>query len=245
MGVAVTVLVAAGLVACGPDETIDLLPTTSSSGGGEGGHGGEGAGGEACERHVDCATPTPWCDLTTEACAPCPDGLVLCGGECVDTVHDSRHCNGCFEACDLGQHCEGSACHCDEGLTNCLGLCRDFSSDPDHCGSCEHPCDPGEACSASLCVLHCDPGLDECPASDDRIACVNLEHGPRCGSCDVECGPGEVCVTGTCRAQHPATPCLTCPCPDVCDASLGSGASCCEGVHGAPHVSCVAGAACP
>jgi hypothetical protein len=42
--------------------------------------------------------------------AGCAGGLASCGGACVDTRSDRRHCGGCGAACTGNQTCSGGAC---------------------------------------------------------------------------------------------------------------------------------------
>ncbi|MBL8740292.1 MAG: hypothetical protein JNK04_04330 [Myxococcales bacterium] len=231
---------ALALCSCGPDETLALFP----GGGGAGAGGGSGSGGNACALHSDCGGPAPWCDRADASCSSCPEGLVQCGGECVDTARDPRHCGGCFGACGTGEVCDASECQCSGSTVECGGACVDTHVDPAHCGGCDHPCDDPPACDGGKCHSSCGPGHTACNV-EGGIACIDLMVGPRCGSCEITCGSDETCVAGSCRAIVPASPCTTCPCDDVCHAAFGDAAACCEGVHGDDHATCVAGGACP
>jgi hypothetical protein len=72
---------------------------------------------------------------------PCPNGLVLCDGHCVDTSSDPNNCG----ACDM------SAPYCTDGKPSCgpVGtpvpisggwLCMDLTRDPYNCGAVGHDC---------------------------------------------------------------------------------------------------------
>lgn len=52
--------------------------------------------------------------LDVQVCAQgecrCPDGLTLCGTDCVDPLTDAEHCGACNDACNPGETCEGGGC---------------------------------------------------------------------------------------------------------------------------------------
>ncbi|MBN1426670.1 hypothetical protein JXA88_19155, partial [Candidatus Fermentibacteria bacterium] len=80
----------------------------------------------------------------------CPDGLTLCGGECVNLLTDNRFCSAdgsCGTACASGQLCNGSGLCvlvCPSGHTICNGRCVDTDLDPDNCGGCADSPAPGD-----------------------------------------------------------------------------------------------------
>lgn len=89
--------------------------------------------------------------------APCPDGLTLCGGRCVDTRRDLDHCGGCGQSCGGGDQVRfclaegaGRCVTCDPGQVRCGDRCVDILTDPDHCGSCGRSC-LGGTCSVGDC----------------------------------------------------------------------------------------------
>lgn len=41
---------------------------------------------------------------------PCPGSLEVCGGNCVDSSSDPRHCGGCGRPCPAGRACQGGTC---------------------------------------------------------------------------------------------------------------------------------------
>ncbi len=49
-------------------------------------------------------------DVSDVSDVPCGDATVRCGGACVDTQIDARHCGGCDVACPAGQPCAAGRC---------------------------------------------------------------------------------------------------------------------------------------
>ncbi len=133
------------------------------------------------------------------ACSPvvgaqCRGDLAQCGSECVDLDHDSRHCGGCFLACDDGQSCVLGACvgyPADDGGVAAAG----------DAGTSEPDAGVGAGVDAAVDddagvveVEGCDLGELSCDG-----ACVRPDSDPRnCGACGVVCGEGEVCAGGAC-----------------------------------------------
>jgi hypothetical protein len=183
-------------------------------------------GGETCVKGA-CTRSNPNPDPD-----PCPDGQQSCGGQCVDTQTDTRHCGACGTPCDRG-HCVGGKCVecvdqsgcggyanndlvCHDGRCVCAteghGLCRRF---PDGRGAC-HQCCPG--------------GNGEC-RYDEVCFYEDTQYGPS-GWCN--------CPTGwqRCNYQpHPTGTCVEDPmtdphkCGPFCeDCTLReAGSICCKG----------------
>jgi hypothetical protein len=139
----------------------------------------------------------------------CMAGLTRCGGECVDTDEDRRHCGGCGNTCGTYETCEDGSCislacspPCPEGLVCCDRECVDTQTDPEHCGSCWNACDPeiSDGCTAGRCscrgALQCSVDQKCC----EGAGCRNIMTDPsNCGNCGRQCGLGESCVEGECR----------------------------------------------
>jgi hypothetical protein len=177
----------------------------------------------------------------------CPTGTERCGGACVDTRADARHCGGCGLACATGEYCNGaSKCTCRPGLTACApDGCVDPKSDPRHCGVCATVCAAGDACSGGWCRSRCFGTADAC-ALGGGFACTDVHAADPldCGACGVRCGGAQVCAKSACRDAAPAAGCVACPCAQ-CATILGQPATCCPALLGHASPSCVAGDACP
>ena len=128
----------------------------------------------------------------------CPAPLAICGGACVDTLHDPMHCGECGIGCGAGLSCVMGSCQvaCGASAVACGEDCSDLQIDPAHCGSCEHACAPGVACVAGACVPECADEETLCGES-----CVDARNDEaHCGGCDVACPMGQPCVYGECVA---------------------------------------------
>jgi hypothetical protein len=95
-------------------------------------------------------------------------GVELCGGSCVNTVSDSRHCGGCDKACAAGEACEGSACvavcqidgkQVVAGTVNAANSCEQCSPAASATAWTQRAdgtaCSPGQVCSAGVCSPKC------------------------------------------------------------------------------------------
>jgi len=183
--------------------------------------------GAAC---AQCA-PAEACDAGRCDCRP---GAVRCGAECTDPASDALNCGSCGRACGTGEACVGGTCTCQGGLERCGAGCVLAASDSANCGQCGRTC-AGQSCVAGACAPSCPLGWPTCDGG-----CVDGMNDPRnCGGCGTTCAPGETCVDGSCRAEHPALGCSSCPC-DVC--SDGYSALCCTR-QGVPF--CINALRCP
>ena len=109
----------------------------------------------------------------------CRADEVMCGGSCVDTDSNPRHCGGCGDACSAGEVCSGGVCDamgCSGGTTECGGGCVDTSSDERHCGGCDAACDPSETCTDGSCVAGPPPPSATCEAPIARVDTSSADH---------------------------------------------------------------------
>jgi hypothetical protein len=138
------------------------------------------------------------CDPVRERCDDgtclCRDGLVRCGGVCVDTRSDPNHCGECDKDCGDPGVCNASKCleGCGDGRTDCDGACVVLGDDPLHCDACGSPCAGDQVCLAGACHLYTYAG--ECLTCPCPSACT--------GDLDVCCDSAylgaAVCVVNGC-----------------------------------------------
>ncbi len=202
----------------------------------------DAAGGVACAGRCTDLNEARHCGACRAACdgvcrdrqCACADGLMRCGGGCVDTGADAAHCGGCDRACPGA---EGGAPVCVDGgcgdpclasaRTTCGGACVDTDADPAHCGDCGHACEApagGTAtCGGGECGVRCAAGramcggqCAECPGepatevacAGDRCVAVACEDGARL--CDGAC---TVCPSeGVAQADCVGRRCLATAC---------------------------------
>lgn len=143
-----------------------------------------GAGGECSETGARTQTViTPTCDMgicadvettRTEPCArgatehrECAGGhpMRCCGGSCVDTSSDTRHCGGCGLRCGAGFSCGERTVG---GVVYHLCRCGGFHADCPTTGFCSTT---NDMCS---CVAS-EGGMARCPSP--AMVCVNLSGG--------------------------------------------------------------------
>ncbi|PTL75223.1 hypothetical protein [Vitiosangium sp. GDMCC 1.1324] len=95
-------------------------------------------------------------------------GAELCGGSCVSTESDPKHCGGCDQACATGEACEGGVCvaicQIDDkqvvaGAVNAANSCEQCTPATSATAWTQRadgtPCDPGQVCSAGVCAPKC------------------------------------------------------------------------------------------
>jgi 6-phosphogluconolactonase (cycloisomerase 2 family) len=152
------------------------------------------------------------CDGTGQCALSCQDGLVDCGGTCINPETDRLFCGAGPDCsadpglvCGSGEICNAGACElsCQAGLVKCNGTCTDPMTDRTFCGAgpdCE--IDPGETCAdgficdgAGVCALSCQAGLTECNGT-----CTDTRFDPNnCGGCGVACGDTQACAESSCQ----------------------------------------------
>ncbi len=144
---------------------------------------GESCAGGTCTKACggSCEDGREVCDGNTCACR---DGLVRCGGDCIDPNADPDHCGGCNEACDGDRMCSAGACvagPCPAGTTACDGACVDLAADPLHCGSCDTECRSAQVCVAGVCQDAWPSPCDACPCEAcGARACCEVMGEPTC-----------------------------------------------------------------
>jgi hypothetical protein len=152
---------------------------------------------------MEAATPT---DVAAPDVQPDADACAgtVCGGACVDTRTDARHCGNCSTDCTMLAHVAGSiACvaggcmvagHCASGYADCDGNaangCEADLSSSSNCGACGVACATGIACTHGMC--QCPIGQILCGG-----VCVSNSTDMNCGRC------GNVCDPGTCGMCQP------------------------------------------
>ena len=113
-------------------------------------------------------------------------GLTVCGGACVNTATDTRHCGACAAACPSiangAATCRGGTCglRCDAGFADCDGApnngCEvDLNISADHCGRCGNACSITERCDTASCTRR-QPGWSSgasLPEARANMACAS------------------------------------------------------------------------
>jgi hypothetical protein len=162
-----------------------------------------GGCGQACPGGQNCVAGQ---------CQPdggCSGGQVTCGGECVNTQTDTRHCGACSTPCTVGR-CVGGQC------IECVGQadCGGFSSSNDlvcRAGRCECADTNKGLCQrhadrSGSCHVCCPGGSQQCPGPRNETCFIGqLSTGQRYGYCDCATGwdrcegAGDICVEDTSR----------------------------------------------
>jgi hypothetical protein len=164
----------------------------------------------------------------------CPQGSILCGGECVNPDIDPDNCGSCNNQCADAQLCGSGDCLCQPGLLECSGECINPDGDPDNCGGCNSPCGNDQVCVDGQCENDCGD-LQQCGNN-----CSDLDSDPlNCGECGETCGNDQVCVEGNCEDADFAPNCNSCPCNQCQD-----GERCCD-LGGQFGIACIDADECP
>jgi hypothetical protein len=162
---------------------------------------------DGCE--VDVELDPANCGACGNVCAPgvhciqgkcgCPQGMLECGGTCIDPASNRDHCGACGNACVLpsgvtpppDEHhleytCVGGACGfgCTRNYDFNWTDCNDDKADgcevdlnqgtPDRCGACNVACQPDERC---VLIEQGTPNKFQCGCKVDETACGE-EIGP-------------------------------------------------------------------
>ena len=151
----------------------------------------------------------------------CPDGLIECGGKCVDNLHNPQFCGGCDTACNSDEYCDDGYCakKCDDG-----NVCTDDIYDSES-GRCKfepnnESCDDGEFCNgtesciAGVCGNHtgnpCSgpDGDSDCSESCNEDKDVCNANDPDESECNdgYYCNGSDSCIAGVC-GSHTGNPC--------------------------------------
>ena len=130
----------------------------------------------------------------------CPDGTLLCQGQCIDPNSNPAHCGACDAACALGGNCSDGSCECPVGTTLCGDACVSLATS-EHCGSCEATCSTGNICALGACIAE----AQGCP-----------ERTMRCGSGCVDVRTIRAIVARVALRARPPKPVTAgvCGCPD-------------------------------
>jgi hypothetical protein len=200
------------LVACGSDGNVDDQNPGMDSDGGEGGSSGSfmngdssaeggkgpskgpglnGGSGKGCTKATDCP-PGSNEECISGVCG-CPPYSLSCGGVCLVTANDPKHCGGCGP-CMAGQVCAANHCNaaggagggCLPGTAACNGACVDRDTDNHNCGaSCTDCTATGKVCLNGSCGSNPNGTFNR----TDPTAC--LGGGP---PIFVDPGGGSTCV---------------------------------------------------
>jgi hypothetical protein len=95
-------------------------------------------------------------------------GAELCGGSCVSTGSDPKHCGGCGKACAASEVCESGACvavcqidgkQVAAGSVNAANPCEQCTPAASAIAWTQRadgtPCNTGQVCSAGVCATKC------------------------------------------------------------------------------------------
>ncbi|MBQ9242778.1 MAG: hypothetical protein IJ165_06090 [Proteobacteria bacterium] len=158
------------------------------------------APGQVCDLEGRCA------DAGSNGCA---EGMIPCGGTCVDGRSDNSNCGACGKACVDGRSCVEGECvvQCDPGWKACGDICVNIQTDTNNCGACGTVCDAGAQTDADGQVTQLGSGKvcveSKCMCPEGQIdcggTCVDTASDVRnCGGCGQACEPGEICAEGGC-----------------------------------------------
>lgn len=168
---------------------------------------------------VDAAMVDDARDASVDA-ATCATGLTSCGGECIDTQRDPRHCGRCASVCAAANataSCTAGMCGygtCNPGFADCDGMtstgCEvDLRNSADNCGSCGNVCRYAHGtprCAGGTCAIaECATGWSNCDGSTTNGCETNTRTATaHCGMCGHACTSTQSCVAGVCTWRSPA-----------------------------------------
>lgn len=94
----------------------------------------------------------------------CPEPLLNCNGNCVDSNNDPNNCKTCNNSCSspvnvATAYCSNANCivlNCESGYANCDSVSGNgceisLSNDPTNCGACDNVCPGGRSCTDGTC----------------------------------------------------------------------------------------------
>jgi hypothetical protein len=145
-----------------------------------GSDGGAVDGGGVDGGGVDAGRDAGGQDAGAECEPACGDGRTCCGGACVNTANDPRHCGGC------GTPCEGPDDYCTGGRCEPV--------------PCDGECTVAETCCGTMC---CGSGQICCDPQGP------IDTGPRCVDPDPETGVCPQGCAPLCMCNAPETPIAT------------------------------------
>lgn len=181
------------------------------------------APGVLCGKDAHCCSGL--CDGASHRCV-CADGLVACGGDCVDPQSDSGNCGACGVTCDDGVPCQGGHCGCPEHYVYCpvnescvFNQCPGAARTVFDPTTCDCICDPslyitmpgggcGYACTADSDCNNGGQNSNFCGTTEEGLrVCVEPStfiENPICLTSyqcyhDFNHGINTVCVGGICR----------------------------------------------
>jgi outer membrane protein assembly factor BamB len=120
----------------------------------------------------------------------CAEGLLRCGGNCIDPATSIQHCGACNHPCSTGTQCLQRRCVrlCQPNTTHCGTDCFNLSSDVRNCGACGVACFPDQVCSDGHCTC-----------AKEKTACAGVCVEPQlglCGVCGKDCPEDAPCADG-------------------------------------------------
>lgn len=142
-------------VGCGP-------AVSTSSGGGEGEGAGADAGPADDGGEEDDGDDVPQPEPDVGVPNPCPEGEMLCEGECIDPSRDNDHCGRCGNQCENVANLGG----CEEGVCPpnfvCGGARTDYRDCNELCEAQGASCVEGLGCSGARGYFYGITGVDDC-----------------------------------------------------------------------------------
>ena len=180
-----------------------------------------GATGDCAGANAGAACTAGQVCLSGACVLSCQQGLVNCGGTCIDPLTSRQYCGAsgtcsgtdAGTACAAGLVCANGACavSCQQGLVNCGGTCVDPANNRQYCGATGDcmgsnvgtACAAGQVCTNGSCEVSCQVGQVMCSGT-----CVdpssNRQYCGASGDCSgsnagTACDPGSVCSNGVCQ----------------------------------------------
>jgi hypothetical protein len=164
----------------------------------------------------------------------CEDGLVLCGGQCVDV---NLNCGECGRACTGVRSCRGGSCKCPTEMVECGGQCASIH---ENCGGCGNACNPCDRCENVGGPFGGSPQCVEIPCEQPCHVC---DRGSGVGTCAPvkTCGNNQLLNPANCKCEcQVSCPAGLEPNPENdCACECPGGGQPCEGSCCAPDEYCV------